>query len=198
MSPKIVTAASRMLALAKTRSMEPANRRHRPIESLKAGQSSSTTAIQNEEYEFAKHTQMSLKASEWRKWNREKDVNTAVSKGWIILDCFYVPFNFDFICSYNEISPLRVVLQRCSACNDDGDMVFCEEDGCKLAFCCDWMDGEGTVLGCLSLQEVKNLEMSREKFICPSCSTRKKIPFKVREVYLEHMGGSSSYTGLPH
>ena len=50
----------------------------------------------------------------------------------------------------------------------------------RTVFCCDWMHEEELVLGCLSLEEIKNLKISKELFIWLSCSVRIQIPFKVR------------------
>ncbi|KAH7883477.1 hypothetical protein F5I97DRAFT_1832184 [Phlebopus sp. FC_14] len=158
MSPKVVSAATQMLALSKVRSAQATRHQHRPLESLKAG------------------------VSRWRKASGT-DSSTPSR-----------PMELQAVSSMEEKDKNKSSIMRCSGCNDYGDLVFCQENGCQLAFCVDRTLDEGIkVKGCLSLEEIKALP-NDQSLICPVCSIKKRIPFhlsyqrkQTRLVHLERI-----------
>jgi len=73
-----------------------------------------------------------------------------------------------------------------------------------LSFCCDsTMDAGTLVRGCLSASDMDVLQRRRERFICPVCSIRKRIPFHVSQGFLEgvrmtHISWSADVSGKPN
>lgn len=103
--------------------------------------------------------------------------------------CFYPSFlpSFLILFYFRLVDRSAYVnLQRCSGCNDYGDLIFCQGDGCNIAFCVDSTTEDGqSVPGCLCREEIDAPQKS-EQFLCPTCCIRKKIPFQVSTAYSQH------------